>query len=80
MTKEEFVAFLIKQLGSKSKVKQFSGELKALGICDLSEEADRQAVLEEQGAYLFTLVTHFQFGLLNKLVEIQSKIKTKESK
>lgn len=74
--KERLVKFLIKELGGTEQVKRFSTELKTLGICDLSESKTAEYVMSEEGAvYLFTLVTNFQFGLLNKLVEIQNKIK-----
>ena len=74
--KERLVKFLIKELGGTEQVKRFSAELKALGICDLSESKTAEYVMTTEGAaYLFSLVTYFNFGLLNKLVEIESAVK-----
>ena len=73
---DKLVRLLKKELGSNEHVKQFSSELKLLGICDLSQSKTQEYVTSQGGAvYLFTLVTHYNFGLLNKLVEIQDKIK-----
>ncbi len=73
---DKLVKFLIKELDGAGNVKRFSSDLKALGICDLSKSNTQQYVMSKEGAvYLFTLVTHYNFGLLNKLVEIQDKIK-----
>lgn len=63
---------------NNQQIKRFSSEVKALGICDLSQSNTQQYIMSPEGAvYLSTLLTHFNFGLLNKLVEIQSNIKGK---
>lgn len=75
---DRLVKFLIKELGGTEQVKAFSSELKELDICDLSMTTTQEYVMSTEGAvYLFTLVTQFQFGLLNKLVEIKTAIKGK---
>ena len=72
---DKLVKFLIKELDGASNVKTFSNELKALGICDLSKSNTQQYVMSKEGSvFLFTLVTHYNFGLLNKLVQIQDNI------
>ena len=74
--KDKLLKLLKQQLGSNEHIKQFSNELKLLGICDLSQSKVQEYITSQEGAvYLFTLVTHYNFGLLNKLVEIQDKIK-----
>jgi hypothetical protein len=74
--KDRLIKFLVQELGSKEAVKRFSSELKELNICDLSDTRTQEYVMTQEGAvYLFTLVSHFNFGLLNKLVEIQHNIK-----
>lgn len=72
---DQLVAFLLKELGSSNSVKRFSNNLRELGIADLRNESDVEAIGKDQGAYLFTLVTYHQFGITDKLVDIKSKIK-----
>lgn len=72
---KKLISFLTKELGSKESVKRFSSELKELGICDLSQSKTQEFIMTQEGAaYLFTLVTHYNFGLLNKLIEIKRNI------
>jgi len=72
---QKLVKLLVRELGGKHHVKKFSAELKELGI-DLSKTSTQAFVTSPEGApMLFTLVSYFTFGILNKIVEIQDKIK-----
>jgi hypothetical protein len=69
------VKTLLKELGSADDVRQFSSALRELDICDLQDDQQFEKAVEHEGAYIFTLITHYQFGLLPKLVELKHKIK-----
>lgn len=72
---DKLLKLLKKELGSNHEIKRFSAELKELGI-DLSKTSTQAFVTSPEGApMLFTLVSYFTFGILNKIVEIQDKIK-----
>ncbi len=73
--KEQLVAFLVKELGSGEAVKDFAQQLRALHIADVSNIYDIEKLTEDESARLFSLVTHYQFGTMRKLVEIQKHIK-----
>jgi hypothetical protein len=66
---------LLEELGSSSQVKDFSESLRQLDICDLSDDTQFEKAVANEGAYIFTLLTHYQFGFIPKLLEIKQKIK-----
>ena len=71
---DKLVKFLIKELGGKEQVKRFSSELKGIGI-DLSMSKTQEFVMTPEGSpLLFTLVSYFNFGILNKLDKIKTTI------
>jgi len=72
---EKLVKFLIKELGGKHKVKEFSEQLKGIGI-DLSMSSNQEFVMTPEGSpLLFSLVSYYNFGILSKLTEIKTIIK-----
>jgi len=75
--KKHLVEFLKKELGSVEAVKDFSECLRQFNIADLRQDEDIVAVTANEGAYLYSLVTYYQFGLFSKLKDIQNKIKNK---
>jgi len=73
--RKQFTQFLLKELGKADKVKEFSQLLRELHICDLRDDEDFDHITKDGAPYLLTLLTHYNFGLLGKLVEIKRKIK-----
>lgn len=72
---QQLASFLLSHLKSPHKVKQFSQLLRDLSICDLRNENELENVASSEGAYLFTLLTYYEFGLLSKLAEIKGVVK-----
>ncbi len=70
---EHLAKYLVKELGSRDNVKEFSSSLRILSILDLKDEDDLMAVTEH--GLIDTLVVLYKFGTLGKLVEVKSKIK-----
>ena len=71
---QKLIKLLLKELGGQEQVKRFSSELKVLGI-DLSTTRTQEFITSPEGApLLYTLVSYFTFGILNKLTEIKGKI------
>jgi len=76
MTKRShLISFLTKELGSIEKVKNFSNTLKELSLCDLTVDKELERVTENGGAVLAVLITWFNLGLLDKLVDTKKLIK-----
>ena len=71
---QQLASFLLSHLKSPHKVRQFSQLLRDLSICDLRSEHDVENVASNEGAYLFTLLTYYEFGLLAKLAEIKGVV------
>ena len=72
---DKLVKFLIRELDGASNVKKFSSDLKALGICDLSKSQTQEFIMSSDGSpMLFTLVSYYNFGILNKIVQIQKAV------
>ena len=75
---DRLVAFLRKDNGgmnlSNQQIKDFSNEVRALGLLDLSKTSTQEWVMTDkigQGV-LITLGTYYTLGLLNKFVEIKN--------
>ena len=74
---DRLVAFLKKEQGgmnlSNQQIKDFSNEVRALGLLDLSKSATQEWVMTDEigQGVLVTLGTYFTLGLLNKFVEIK---------
>ena len=77
---QQLASFLLQQLKSPLKVKTFSQYLRDFNICDLRKEEDAIAVASNEGAYLLTLITYFEFGMLGKLKQIQEEIAKQNTK
>lgn len=76
MTEQEsLVNFLIEELGSSESVKRFSENLRQLSLFDLRDIKDVRDVTKDEGAYLLSLVTYHQMGILDRLVYIKTKSK-----
>ena len=54
--------------------------MRDFNICDLRKEEDAIAVASNEGAYLLTLITYFEFGMLGKLKQIQEEIAKQNTK
>ncbi len=65
--------WLLKELGSADKVREFSSSLRLLNILDLRDDDDLEAVTTN--GLIDTLVVLYQFGTISKLVEIKTKVK-----
>ena len=73
---ERLISFLKKDVGglnlSNSQVKDFSNQLKVLGIIDMSKTSTQEWLMSDkigQGV-LITLGTYYSLGFLSKWVEI----------
>jgi hypothetical protein len=73
--RDQFTKFLIKELGSVNSVKDFSQQLRDAGICDLRNDKDFENVTKDGAPMLMSLLTWYNFGFLNKFIEIKQKIK-----
>ena len=76
--KDKLIAFLKKDVGgmnlSNQQIKDFSNEVRALGLLDLSKTSTQEWVMTDkigQGV-LITLGTYYTLGFLNKFVEIKN--------
>ena len=69
---------LLKELQSADNVKRFSQLLRDLDICDLRNDTEFNNITKDGAPYLLTLITYFNFGFLDKLLEIKQH--TKENK
>ena len=76
--RDQLTGMLIKELGNASNVKEFSQMLRDLDICDLRDDTEFNNITKDGAPYLLTLITYFNFGFLNKLLEIKQH--TKENK
>ncbi len=73
--RKQFTKFLIKELGSADSVKEFSQQLRDTDICDLRDDNDFENVTKGGAPMLMSLLTWYNFGFLNKFIEIKQKIK-----
>jgi hypothetical protein len=72
--RKQLTEWLVKELGSPEKVKEFSQLLRELQLCDLRSDKHFNAVTDDGAAVLMTFITWYQFGFLHKLKEIKNKI------
>jgi hypothetical protein len=68
---------LLKELQSAENVKRFSQLLRDLGICDLRDDTEFNNITKDGAPHLLTLITYFNFGFLDKLLEIKQHTKEK---
>ena len=75
---DRLISFLKKEVGgaglSNTQIKEFSSNLKVLGIIDLSKSNTQEWLMNDKvgQSTLITLVTWFSLGLLSKIVEIKN--------
>ncbi len=75
---ENLVKFLRREIGganlSNEQIKQFSKQLKELGILDMSKSNTAEWLIRDSvgQATIITLVTWFSLGLLSKIVDIKT--------
>ena len=73
--REQFTEHLLKELQTPNNVKRFSQLLRDTDICDLRDDNDFDAITKDGAPMLLTLLTYFNFGMLDKIAEIKRTIK-----
>jgi len=73
--RKQFTEHLIKELDGPTNVKRFSQLLRDTDICDLREDKDFDRITRDGAPMLLTLITYFNFGMLDKIAEIKRTIK-----
>jgi len=73
--RQHLTGFLISELGGVENVKDFSNQLRFLGLCDLKDDQEFLRVTGNGGELLGTLVSWYQLGFVSKMVYLKEKIK-----
>jgi len=73
--RKQFTEFLIKELQSVENVKSFSQSLRDLDLCDLRDDEQFENITKDGAPMLMTLISYWNFGMLNKLKQIKKEIK-----
>ena len=75
---DRLVAFLKKEVGganlSNNQIKDFSSQLKQLGIADMSKTSTAEWLIKDSvgQSTLITLVSWYSLGLLSKMADIKT--------
>ena len=75
--RKQFTQFLLKELGTAERVKEFSQILRDLDICDLRDDKQFENATKDGAVHIMSLLTYLNFGFLDKLKEIKTKIQEK---
>jgi len=73
--RKQFTEWLVKELGSPEKVKEFSQMLRDLDICDLRDDTEFENAVKDGAPMMLTLISYYTFGILHKLKQIKQEIK-----
>jgi hypothetical protein len=69
----------LKKYMSTDQIKRFSENLRRLNIVDLKDDEQFERAAAHEFAFMMSLITYQQFGLLDKLVEIQRQIQGEDN-
>jgi hypothetical protein len=75
--RQQLTDWLIKELGTPDRVKAFSQELRDSGLCDLRNDKQFEIITANGSPMLMTALSWYNFGFLNKFIEIKNKIQEK---